>query len=284
VSVESDQAGGASVSHYLHGTDPEEQSRLSLLNELLNAGSLRELNLRGGERILDVGSGLGQLTRAMARAAGPNAYVVGVERSSEQLAEARRQAVIAGEEHLVEFRQGDAYNFPLRDDEWATFDVAHTRFLLEHVKDPLAVVRLMVKSVRPGGRVILEDDDHEIMRLWPEPDGFARLWRAYIETYERLGNDANVGRRLVALLHDAGAAPVRNTWVFFGSCAGERHFAGYVENLVGVVAGAREQVVGAGLLGADEFDGAIDNLREWGRRTDAAIWYAMAWAEGRRAE
>jgi SAM-dependent methyltransferase len=284
VTVESDEPGGAHVSHYLHGTDPEEQARLSLLNDLLNARSLGELNLGGGERVLDVGSGLGQLTRAMARAAGPNARIVGVERSGEQIAEARRRAALDGEEHLVEFRQGDAYNFPLRDDEWATFDVAHTRFLLEHVKDPLAVVRLMVKAVRPGGRIVLEDDDHEIMRLWPEPDGFARLWRAYIETYERLGNDANVGRRLVALLHDAGAAPVRNTWVFFGSCAGERHFAGYVENLVGVVAGAREQVVGAGLPGADEFDGAIDNLREWGRRTDAAIWYAMAWAEGRRAE
>jgi SAM-dependent methyltransferase len=284
VTVESDEPGGAHVSHYLHGTDPEEQARLSLLNDLLNARSLGELNLGGGERVLDVGSGLGQLTRAMARAAGPNARIVGVERSGEQIAEARRRAALDGEEHLVEFRQGDAYNFPLRDDEWATFDVAHTRFLLEHVKDPLAVVRLMVKSVRPRGRVILEDDDHEIMRLWPEPDGFARLWRAYIETYERLGNDANVGRRLVALLHEAGAAPVRNTWVFFGSCAGERHFAGYVENLIGVVAGAREQVVGAGLLGADEFDGAINSLREWGRRADAAIWYAMAWAEGRRAE
>ena len=32
-------------SHYVHGTDPEEQRRLSQLNELLNDGSLRELAL-----------------------------------------------------------------------------------------------------------------------------------------------------------------------------------------------------------------------------------------------
>jgi len=57
----------SSASEYLHGGDPEEQVRLSLLNDLLNVGSLRELNLHGGERILDVGSGLGQLSRAMAR-------------------------------------------------------------------------------------------------------------------------------------------------------------------------------------------------------------------------
>jgi hypothetical protein len=41
---------GQNTSHYLHGTDPEEQARLSLLNGLLNAGSLRELGLRGAPR------------------------------------------------------------------------------------------------------------------------------------------------------------------------------------------------------------------------------------------
>ena len=64
-------AGLVMSSPYLHGTDPEEQRRLSRLNDLLNQESLRMLDLRGDERILDVGSGLGQLSRAMACAAGP---------------------------------------------------------------------------------------------------------------------------------------------------------------------------------------------------------------------
>jgi cyclopropane fatty-acyl-phospholipid synthase-like methyltransferase len=51
-------------SEYIHGTHPDEQARLSLLNDLLNRGSLRELQLQGGERVLDVGCGLGQLARA----------------------------------------------------------------------------------------------------------------------------------------------------------------------------------------------------------------------------
>lgn len=269
-------------SQYLHGTDPEEQARLSLLNELLNAGSLQALELRGGERLLDVGSGLGQLARAMARAAGTGARVVGIERSEEQIAEARRQAELAGEESLVEFRQGDAYNFPLRADEWGSFDVAHTRFLLEHVPEPLPVVQAMVRAVRIGGRIVLEDDDHEILRLWPEPAGFADLWHAYTRTYEQLGNDPVIGRRLVWLLAQAGAEPVRNTWVFFGSCAGAEHFPHYVANLIGVIAGARAKVVELGLLEEAAFDAGIDALRAWSQRRDAAIWYAMAWAEGRR--
>src|SRR5262245_60407874 len=89
-----------SPSHYLHGTAPDEQSRLSRLNDLINERSLREMALAGGERVLDVGSGLGQLSRAVARL---GARVVGVERSAEQLAEARRQASAAGESGLVDF-------------------------------------------------------------------------------------------------------------------------------------------------------------------------------------
>jgi SAM-dependent methyltransferase len=267
-------------SQYLHGTQPDEQRRLSLLNDLLNAGSLREMRLQGAERVLDVGSGLGQLSRAMARTAG--ARVIGVERSAEQIAEAERQAAQAGEAGLVEFRRGDALRLPLRDEEWGTFDLAHTRFLLEHLREPLPVVQAMSRAVRPGGRIILEDDDHDLMRLWPEPPGFTALWQAYQRSYERLGNDPVVGRRLVSLLVDAGAEPSRNAFVFFGSCAGEAHFPHYVENLIGVINGARATVVDAGLLDAASFDAAIAALREWSRGAAATIWYAVAWAEGRR--
>lgn len=269
----------ADTSHYIHGTTSEEQARLSLLNDLLNARSVAEMRLQDERRLLDVGSGLGQLTRAMARATG--AHVIGIERSLEQMQEAQRQAAAAGESHLVEFRQGDAHHFPLAEAEWGSFDLVHTRFLLEHVPEPLVIVQAMVRAARPGGRIILEDDDHDLLRLWPEPEGFQELWQAYMRSYEHLGNDPIVGRRLVSLLAEAGAQPVRNTLIFFGSCAGEPTFAGFCENLIEVVAGARTTITAAGLLAADKFDAAIATLRSWSQRHDAAIWYGMSWAEGK---
>ncbi len=269
--------------HYLHGTAPDEQERLSRLNDLLNDLALREMALAGGERVLDVGSGLGQLTRAIARQVGLAGAVVGVERSAEQLAEARRRAEADGEGRLVEFRPGDATRLPLREDEWGTFDVVHGRFILEHVPDPLAVVREMVRAVRPGGRVILEDDGHDTQRLWPEPPGFGRLWRAYQRTYDRVGNDPLVGHRLVALLVEAGALPRRNTWLFFGACAGQPELlAAYVENIVRILQGVREPILALGELDAAAFDECLAAVRAWGRRPDAALWYAVSWAEGLR--
>lgn len=268
------------TSQYLHGTDADEQRRLSLLNDILNESSLRELNLRGGENILDVGCGLAQFARAMARTSG--ARVLGIEREAEQLKEAQRQAAEACEEHLIELRQGDALALPLDDKEWGTFDVAHTRFLLEHVSDPLAVVRQMVRAVRTGGRIVLEDDNHDVMRFWPEPAEAVALWNAYVRTYEHLGNDPRVGHRLVSLLYEAGATPVRNTWIFFGSCAGHSHFQLYVENLIGLFEGARSLILGASLLDRAAYDAGINSLRAWMKRPDAALWFAIAWAEGKR--
>jgi SAM-dependent methyltransferase len=270
------------VSHYIHGSSAEEQERLAALNDLINQAALRELDLRGGERILDAGSGLGQFTRAMARSAGPSGKVVGVERDAQQLAEAIRRARADGEEALADLRAGDASAMPLRPDEWGTFDVAHTRFLLEHVRDPLGVVRAMVQAVRPGGRIVLQDDDHDVLRLWPEPAGFWSLWYAYIRTYDRLGNDPYVGRRLVSLLHEAGAMPVRNNWLFFGSCSGHATFGPLVTNIVNILTGAREAILSQALFDPAIFEQTLTALRDWGRRPDAAIWYAISWAEGVR--
>lgn len=269
-------------SRYIHGNEPEEQARLSTLNTLLNVRSLDALRLRGDERVLDVGSGLGQLSRAMARALGPGGTVVAVERDPKQLAEALRQAASAGEEGWVDWRQGDAVELPLAEEEWGTFDLVHSRFVLEHVKNPLAVVCSMVRAARPGGRVVLEDDDHDLLRLWPEVPEFDTLWRAYVEVYDRLGNDPYVGRRLTALLRQAGAEPTRNDQLFFGSCTGDASLGAFVANFAGLLEGSAQQIVSMTPVGQEALRSGIETFRRWGQRDDAALWYVTCWAEGRR--
>src|SRR5438309_2158885 len=114
-----------SDSVYIHGTTEEEQRRLSLMNDvLLNNAALREMSLRGDERIIDFGSGLGQFSRAMAHAL-PRGRVVGIERDENQLAEATRLA--AGDNAAVDFRHGDVLNLDLPREEWGSYDIAHAR-------------------------------------------------------------------------------------------------------------------------------------------------------------
>jgi SAM-dependent methyltransferase len=217
----------------------------------------------------------------MARQVGRRGRVVGIERSLRQLQRARRRPASPASGR-VEFRQGDALSPPLRPREWGSFDVAHARFLLEHLRDPLTAVRQMVRAVRPGGRIVLEDDDHDVLRLHPPPGGFAALWRAYMRSFRVLGNDPVIGRKLPALLCRAGARPTRNTWIFFGSCAGHRDFPLFLENLTEVLGSARRTLLSEKLIATEKFHAAMRSLRDWGERPDAAIYYSIFWAEGRR--
>ena len=246
---------------------------------LLNPASVREMNLRGDEHIVDFGSGLGQFTRVMARAV-LRGRVVGLERDEAQLAGAKRLAESDAEANLVDFRAGDVLDPGLGNDEWGAFDLAHSRFVLEHVREPLRVVQNMVRAVKPGGRIILADDDHDMLRVYPEPPGVSDLWRAYIRSYDRNRTDPFIGRRLVSLIHQAGALPRRNTFIWFGGCAGSPHFDVLAANMIGVVVSARELIVGNDPFPAAEFDEVIAGFRKWAERPDAALWYAMNWAEG----
>jgi ubiquinone/menaquinone biosynthesis C-methylase UbiE len=267
------------MSNYIHGSDPEEQLRLAKLNELINDRCLSLMNIQPGESILDIGSGLGQLTLAMASKAGPTGLCLGIERDLNQLAAAQQNLK---DSHLtgVEFRRGNVEDLVLNQNEWGNFHLVHARFILEHVAKPDRVIHGMVHAARSGGRVVLADDDHSLMRLHPCPEGFESIWEAYVRSYETLGNDPFVGRRLVSLLNDAGLAAVRNNVVFFGDCAGNPGFSAYVNNLIGILAGARELILKHKLMPESNFDAAIQSIREWGNLKEAALWYVINWVEG----
>ena len=273
----------ARTSQYIHGTDAEEQRRLTMMNSIINEPALRELKLQPGQRVLDVGSGLGQFTRMMAREVGGEGCVIGIEFDEQQLEEAIRQARAADEDGLVQFRQGDARNLPLADGEWSSFDVVHCRFVLEHIPDPLVAVKQMVKAARPGGRIVLQDDDHDVLRMWPACNEGAALWRAYIDSYAPMGNDALIGRKLITLLHQAGTTPTYNTWLFYGACAGHEAFDALVGNLIGVLDGARDSIRATSSLTDSDIDAGVDAIRAWQQLPDAALWYAICWAEGVRS-
>src|SRR5260370_39235224 len=66
-------------SSYITGTAAEDQRRLAELNDLINEASMKQLALRAGENVLDVGSGLGQFARLLARSAGLYGYTLPLE-------------------------------------------------------------------------------------------------------------------------------------------------------------------------------------------------------------
>jgi hypothetical protein len=130
--------------------------------------------------------------------------------------------------------------------------------------------------------VILEDDDHEALIVYPSVPEFEAVWRAYARAYVSAGRDPRIGRKLVALLSAAGAAPSRCDWPFFGACAGSAMYDVIISNCRAILTGARAAIVDTGGITEAEFDAGIAAYDAWRERPDAAYWYCTFWAEGVR--
>jgi ubiquinone/menaquinone biosynthesis C-methylase UbiE len=265
---------------YIHGESPEEVARLATLNELMNRACVEVVRPRHGESILDVGCGQGQFTRLMQEVT--CSRVLAIEADVEQISRATRIASEAPPHRgapPIEWRRGDAGDLPLKPEEIGTFDLAHARFILEHVDDPQRVVQGIARALRPGGRAVLLDDDHDGLRLHPAVPSLDAVWAAYQRTYTAEGKDPLIGRRLPAHLAEAGLTPTRSDVVFFGACRGEDRFELLVANLAQVILGAAAAIAEQGVA-RSQITQCVDEVFAWSRREGAALWYVICFAEG----
>jgi SAM-dependent methyltransferase len=261
----------------LRGTVPAEQDCSPRLDHLINATCLRKLDLAGGERILDVGSGFAAFARAMARMTGTP--VVCVESDESRIYRSLEMAEADGEGSLIDARQGDARDIPLRKDDWGSFDVVHCRFLLERLSRPQEIVESLARALRPGGRLVLADNDHDVLRMWPAMPAVDELWRALIRSFVDEGFDPFVGRKLPAMMQAADLEPMHVDSLFFGGCSGSPTWDLVMDNLVGKLLGARPEILESSAIPAHLFDEVMESLTAWAGRQGSTLWFQICWAE-----
>ncbi|NEA66173.1 methyltransferase domain-containing protein [Streptomyces sp. SID12488] len=154
------------------------------------------LNPRPGEHVIDVGSGTGSQTLALAAAVAPAGDAVGIEANPALREVAERRAAAAGS--TARFLDGDALALPLPD---ATVDVVWCERVLQHLSEPDKAVGDIARVLRPGGRVVLIDSDWATALLHPgDPDTVAALMAG---TLAAAANPYS-GRRLPDQLSAAG--------------------------------------------------------------------------------
>jgi len=123
---------------------PREHGRLN--TEVLDA-----LDLRAGNRVLEVGSGTGHALREAARRAAPG-HVVGVDVSELMADLARRLNHAAVERGEVEVRAGDIESLDLNG---ATFDRIFSVNCIYFWRDAEGVLAKLASALSPGGKLVL---------------------------------------------------------------------------------------------------------------------------------
>lgn len=156
-----------------------------------------------GARVLDLGSGAGDVAMVAARLVGPHGEVVGIERDAEAVASASTRVREAGIRN-VRFEQGDAQTI---DGVHGPFDAVVGRLVLMYLADPVATLKRAAALVRPGGLVCFEECD--LTYDWAQP--MTPLWvqiRAWVlETLTRAKIPRRMGLTLPGAFLEAGLPP-----------------------------------------------------------------------------
>jgi ubiquinone/menaquinone biosynthesis C-methylase UbiE len=158
--------------------------------------NLALLALQDGARILDIGCGPGDDTRAISAIVGPTGRVVGIDNSETMVATARSRAEGLG--LPVEYRVMDAARLDFGGD---TFDGGRADRVFQHLPDPERALAEMVRVTRSGGTIVVSDTDWGMMAFDLSNREMVR-WLT-TEISENIPSDW-VGRQLPRLFRAAG--------------------------------------------------------------------------------
>lgn len=187
---------------YLLGHSQIEIDRLIAQAVLIDPITRRFFEAAGigrGMRVLDVGSGAGDVAFLVGALVGDSGQVVGVDRSETALETARAQATSLALRN-VSFRAGDPGEMSFD----RPFDAVVGRYVLQFQPDPAAMLRRISTHVRPEGSVAFHEIDWGGLASYPEVPTFEKCRRWGIETLRRHGTETDMGRKLYSTFVAAG--------------------------------------------------------------------------------
>jgi len=140
---------------YVLGSSEQEHQRLirqagiySTFTERL----FRDAGVAAGHRVLDLGSGLGDVTMLASRLVGPSGTVLGVDSDPRTLAKAKTRVAESGLRN-VNFVESDLTSM----ENVEPFDAIVGRFILEFLPSPGVVVSSICEKLKPGGVLAIQD-------------------------------------------------------------------------------------------------------------------------------
>ena len=160
---------------------------------------LTEAGLRAPMRVLDVGSGSGDVSFLAADLVGSQGHVLGVDRSPAAVERARTRALRRNPQN-VSFEVGDPASMQFD----RPFDAIIGRFVLMYQDDPLTSLRKIMGYLREGGVVAFQELDSTACRSWPAVPVFEEAARWLAEGLRSSGARPDLGLEMHSLFLECG--------------------------------------------------------------------------------
>ncbi len=194
---------GSSTSEYALGYTNAEHERLIRQAERIapiTERLFRSAGIGPGQRVLDLGSGVGDVAMLVARLVGPSGEVVGIERDASSIARAECRVASAGLRNLT-FKHIDINQFAGSE----PFDAAVGRFILMFLPDPLSVLRSVARLVRPSGVLAFQEPSWvPILALGERLPLWSKVLSCIHQTFLRSGVNPEMGLDLFRMFQEVG--------------------------------------------------------------------------------
>ena len=270
---------------YVHGYRSQESVRLAdqadALVELLHG----DTQFRPGERVLEMGCGVGAQTVTLAGRS-PGTAFVAADINGDSLQQASLRVAAAGLAN-VDFVTADLFDLPHPHGAFAesSFDHVFVCFLLEHLRSPVDALQRLRRLVRPGGSITVVEGDHGSTYFHPDNEAARAAIACQVTLQHRAGGDALIGRRLFPLLHEAGWSSIdvspRNVYIDGSRPVLADSFTR--RTFTAMISGVREPAIVAGLIEPATFDAGIEALRRTAE-PDGVFCYTFFTAVARRRD
>jgi ubiquinone/menaquinone biosynthesis C-methylase UbiE len=177
-----------------------EFERLQAIEEVFDPASQRRIQSTGiteSWRCLEVGAGAGSMTRWLSGAVGESGKVVAVDLDTRFVANINQPN--------VEVLEADVRHLPLEND---SFDLVHARYVLIHIADFQVALTRMLKLLKSGGWIVLEEPDFSAARAVVGEkaacQSIDRVNQSIWQMFENRGMDYALGIKLPAILQEFG--------------------------------------------------------------------------------
>jgi SAM-dependent methyltransferase len=239
----------------------QERRRLEAYAEMYDPGTIAELTRIGvgpGWSCLEVGAGTGTIATWLAERAGPGGRVVATDIDPRFLGEL---------DPAIEVRRHDIAVDPLEANQ---YDVIHTRAVIEHVAARDGALGSMVRALRPGGWLLLEEIVRPPSNCFPALPPLKRIFDGMDELLRRRGGDTETGLWLPGAMTAAGLQDVtcepRVLMVYSGTRS--------IELMTLSIEYAGPRLVDLGALTQDELQAAIAAFKAPGFTMLSAVMIA----------
>ncbi len=255
--------------NYVLGNTSEEIERLKIQSSLfepLAKDSLSKAGIRNGMVCADIGCGPGEVTRLIGNMVGKNGKVIGLDINEEYI----KYCKATTNQKNISFVCDDITKSKNLPDE--SFDLVYSRFMFVHLNDKRNALKSMIRLVKKGGAVIIQELDHAPYSWlsYPKRKSVDTLRKTYVRLVKNAKGDPLAGRKIYKMCVENN---LDTTVESYSPCLlmGRKPY-----NSLGwkIAQSLKPQIFSLGLMNQKQYNYMVSDLKEMSEDPNSFVLYA----------